>query len=103
MNNSGRARLTKILLFSLGDAPEEGVEQAWTEEANRRLDEIRRGDVETQDSDDVFREARFRSELPVARTATGRTLPDLTNTEIHRILDDEETAASDLFKPSTVS
>jgi hypothetical protein len=88
MNNSGRARLTKILLFSLGDAPEEGVEQAWTEEANRRLDEIRRGDVETQDSDDVFR---------------GRTLPDLTNTEIHRILDDEETAASDLFKPSTVS
>jgi hypothetical protein len=34
---------------------------------------------------------RRRSELPVAQQATGRTLPDLTNSEIHRILDDEET------------
>ena len=35
---------------------------------------------------------RRRSDLPVARAATGRTLPDLTNAEIHRILDEEETA-----------
>ena len=33
-----------------------------------------------------------RSELPVARAATGRTLPVLTNAEIQRILDDEEVA-----------
>jgi hypothetical protein len=33
---------------------------------------------------------RRRSELPVARAATGRTLPELTNAEIHRILDEEE-------------
>ncbi|MEA2601732.1 MAG: hypothetical protein QOF89_2724 [Acidobacteriota bacterium] len=35
---------------------------------------------------------RRRSELPVTRAATGRTLPALTNAEIHRILEEEETA-----------
>jgi hypothetical protein len=35
---------------------------------------------------------RRRSELPVARQATGRTLPALTNVDLHRILDDEEAA-----------
>jgi hypothetical protein len=35
---------------------------------------------------------RVRSELPVARAATGRKLPDLTNAEINRILDEEEAA-----------
>jgi hypothetical protein len=35
---------------------------------------------------------RQRSELPVARAATGRTLPALTNAEIQRILDEEEVA-----------
>jgi len=35
---------------------------------------------------------RRRSELPVARAATGRTLPGLTNADIHRILEEEETA-----------
>jgi hypothetical protein len=34
---------------------------------------------------------RRRSELPVARAVTGRTLPSLTNAEIHRLLDEEET------------
>ncbi len=33
---------------------------------------------------------RHRSELPVARAATGRPLPALTNGEIQRILDEEE-------------
>lgn len=33
---------------------------------------------------------RERSELPVARAATGRALPALSNAEIHRILDEEE-------------
>jgi hypothetical protein len=33
-----------------------------------------------------------RSELPIARAATGRTLPALTNAEIHRILEEEESA-----------
>lgn len=33
---------------------------------------------------------RQRSELPVARKATGRTIPALTNLEIQRLLDEEE-------------
>jgi hypothetical protein len=35
---------------------------------------------------------RRRSELPVARAATGRVLPSLTNADIYRILEEEETA-----------
>ncbi|MBW8875702.1 MAG: hypothetical protein JF614_12125 [Acidobacteria bacterium] len=35
---------------------------------------------------------RRRSELPVAREATGRTLPILTNADVYRILEEEETA-----------
>jgi len=34
---------------------------------------------------------RRRSELPVARAATGRMLPSLTNADIYRILEEEET------------
>jgi len=56
----GRARLARILLFSLGETAEEGVEQAWIEEARHRYEEIQSGAVEAQDSDDVFREARAR-------------------------------------------
>jgi hypothetical protein len=33
---------------------------------------------------------RQRSELPVARKATGRSIPALSNSEIQRILDEEE-------------
>jgi hypothetical protein len=35
---------------------------------------------------------RQRSDIPVSRAATGRTLPALTNKEIQRILDEEEVA-----------
>jgi hypothetical protein len=38
------------------------------------------------------RRRRRPSELPVARAATGRTLPILTNSEIQRILEEEEAA-----------
>lgn len=37
---------------------------------------------------------RQRSELPIARAATGRLLPALTNTDIHRILDTDDTAGA---------
>ena len=56
----GRARLAQALLSSLGDRGENESEQIWAEEAERRYQEIYRGDVEAQDSDDVFREARAR-------------------------------------------
>lgn len=39
---------------------------------------------------------RRRSELPVARAATGRPLPALSNSDIQRLLDDEEAAAGRL-------
>jgi len=35
---------------------------------------------------------RPRSELPLARPSTGRTLPVLTNAEIQRIFDEEDAA-----------
>ena len=35
---------------------------------------------------------RKRSELPIARTATGQVLPALSNVEIQSILDEEEAA-----------
>jgi len=56
----GRARLARALLLSLGDPAAENTEQTWIEEAEHRYEEIRRGDVEAQDSDEVFREARAR-------------------------------------------
>lgn len=56
----GRARLAQTLLSSLSDLGENETEQIWAEEAEHRYQEIRRGDVEIQDSDEVFREARAR-------------------------------------------
>jgi len=56
----GRARLAKTLIQSLEGSPEDSTEQIWFEEADRRYQEIRRGEVEAQDSDEVFREARAR-------------------------------------------
>ena len=57
---TGRARLARILLLSLGEPPEEETERIWAEEADRRYQEIQRGEVAVQDSDDVFQEARAR-------------------------------------------
>jgi hypothetical protein len=37
---------------------------------------------------------RRRSGIPLARTATGQAVPALTNAEIQRILDEEESAGS---------
>lgn len=56
----GRARLAQTLLSSLSVPGETVTGQLWAEEAEARYQEIRRGDVEVQDSDEVFREARAR-------------------------------------------
>lgn len=56
----GRARLARTLLSSLSEPGDDETEQIWAEEAERRYQEIRSGDVEVQDSDEVFREARAR-------------------------------------------
>jgi hypothetical protein len=55
----------------LGEAAEEGVKQAWIEEAQHRYEEIRRGDVEVTDSDEVFREARARLGDPGGLASAG--------------------------------
>jgi len=53
-----RAKLAKVLLLSLTETDEEETDRVWAEEAERRYQELRRGEVEGQDSDEVFREAR---------------------------------------------
>ncbi|MFY9826411.1 MAG: addiction module protein [Thermoanaerobaculia bacterium] len=57
---TGRARLARILLLSLGESAEDETERIWAEEADRRYQEIQRGDVAVQDSNAVFKEARAR-------------------------------------------
>lgn len=80
------------------DLPDELFRQA---KARAALDGMSLKDVITRFVEQGLRQGtpssatplrRRRSELPVARAATGRTLPDLTNMEIHRILDEEEAA-----------
>ncbi len=57
---TGRARLARILLLSLDESVEDETERVWAEEADRRYQEIQRGEVAVQDSDAVFKEARAR-------------------------------------------
>jgi hypothetical protein len=56
----GRARLARILLLSLDESAEDETERIWAEEAEQRYQEIRRGEVVVEDSEEVFREARAR-------------------------------------------
>ena len=56
-----RAQLAKSLLLSLeATAQNEDTDRVWAEEAERRYQEIQRGEVIGQDSEEVFREARSR-------------------------------------------
>lgn len=55
-----RAKLAKVLLLSLTEADDEETDRIWAEEAEHRYQELRRGEVEGQDSDEVFLEARAR-------------------------------------------
>lgn len=78
------------------DLPDELLRQV---KAKAALDGLKLKDLITRYVEQGLREApppaprrRQRSELPVARAATGRTLPALTNVEIQRILDEEEAA-----------
>jgi Arc/MetJ family transcription regulator len=78
------------------DLPDELFRQV---KAKAALDGLRLKDLITRFVEQGLRQAalpstapRRRSELPVARVATGRTLPDLTSAEIHRILEEEEAA-----------
>ena len=53
-----RVRLAQELAASLDDKIEIGVEALWFTEAERRLKELRSGQVEGVDSDEAFQNAR---------------------------------------------
>ena len=77
------------------DLPDELLRQA---KARAALDGMKLKDLITRYVQQGLRQGapsaaplrRQRSELPVARAATGRTLPALTNAEIYRILEEDE-------------
>ena len=49
-----RAEVAEQLIASLDEVPGTGVEQAWQEEIQKRLQQIERGEVELIDSDTVI-------------------------------------------------
>ena len=53
-----RAEVAEQLIASLDEVPDSGVEQAWQEEVQRRIQQIDRGEVELIDSDTVIAELR---------------------------------------------
>ncbi len=55
-----RAELARILLLSLDEHVDEGDEQVWAEEAERRYEELRTGKASPILSEQVFQEARAR-------------------------------------------
>ncbi|MDR3556180.1 MAG: addiction module protein [Syntrophobacteraceae bacterium] len=52
-----RAQVAAKLLLSLDEPSESEVERLWLEEAERRLNEFRKGRVQGMPADDVFRRA----------------------------------------------
>ena len=57
-----RAELAAYLIDSLDEADDPGVDAAWEAELLRRVDQIRRGDVEGEDAETFF--ARLRRSDP---------------------------------------
>ena len=53
-----RAELADFLLESLDSTPPDDIQKLWISEANRRLAEIRSGEVEAIPGEDVLAEAR---------------------------------------------
>ncbi len=53
-----RAELADFLVESLKSAPPDEIQRLWIEEANKRLDEVRSGNVKTIPGEDVLAEAR---------------------------------------------
>jgi len=77
------------------DLPDELIRQV---KAKAALDGMKLKDLITRYVEQGLRQGtlppvvprRRRSELPIARSATGRTLPALTNADIQRLFDEEE-------------
>ena len=54
------------------------TDQVWIEEAERRFQEIQRGEVEVQESDEVFREARVGLPRAASHLNPPERWPDLS-------------------------
>jgi hypothetical protein len=55
-----KAALARTLIDDLDQMNEEGVEQLWLDEARRRYDAYRRGDMPSVDGDEAMTRARNR-------------------------------------------
>jgi putative addiction module component (TIGR02574 family) len=53
-----RAELADFIVESLGSAQPDEIQRLWIAEANRRLSEVRSGDVKTVPGEEVLAEAR---------------------------------------------
>jgi len=53
-----RVQLAQRLVSTLDEEVESGAEELWFAEAERRLEELRSGQVQGIDSDEAFRSAR---------------------------------------------
>ena len=60
LSDDERNELLRDLVADLDGNPAPEVEKAWMEEAQRRLRELQRGDVEVLSADEVFKSARDR-------------------------------------------
>lgn len=58
LSTEERSRLVDLLIESLHEPPIAEVEEAWSEEIERRLAEYDRGEVESIAAEDVFAKAR---------------------------------------------
>jgi len=61
LSEDDRAHLAKTLLQSL-DSVDEGVEEAWVAEVDRRLDQVHDGTAEGRPAEEAFRDIRARYE-----------------------------------------
>ncbi len=55
-----RSKLARELLASLDGPADRDAEEAWAREITRRAEDVRRGDADLVDGDEVYRKARER-------------------------------------------
>ena len=60
LSREEKAALARVLIDELDPVNEPGVEELWLEEARRRYDAYRRGEVQAEPGDEVMARARSR-------------------------------------------
>lgn len=58
LSEDERAAVAEKLLRSLGGDLEADVDEAWLQEARRRLEELQQGDAEARSAESVFQDVR---------------------------------------------